>query len=361
LPRDQIPQIVGQLLVFGKQTDRQARLELDVQRTQFAAAEHTLRHIAGESLGAVQNEEIIGHTSAVERALSLQWRLPPDMSDAHRRKMIVEQRQAMILERWPNLSLPLFGGKTPLEAAADPANRVRLLAALLVLETAEANPVMTATFDELRRKLDLPQAASIDPSGMDINTVRLWRFPRLQLEKLTDEQLRHAFERAQISGYKPALLPISREIIRRPTAELIELRLGAYHVLAQSEEDSAQALEWIETGRKAAEQARRSSAPWDLQELEIRIEQQDGQKVVELLQHIHTEHGREPHVAEALYGIYARLGMIGPDGRVRIPAAGQAAQGPAIVVPGVADEPGKLWTPESEAGGAKKSALWVPE
>ena len=56
--------------------------------------------------------------------------------------MITDERRAMLLDRWPSLSLPLFAGKTPLEAAADPANRVRLLAAILVLEASEANPAM---------------------------------------------------------------------------------------------------------------------------------------------------------------------------------------------------------------------------
>jgi hypothetical protein len=38
-----------------------------------------------------------------------------------------------------------------------------------------------------------------------------------------------------------------------------------------------------------------------------------------------------------------------------------AAAAPGIVVPGAAAEPGKLWTPDSVAQAAKKSALWVPE
>jgi hypothetical protein len=156
-------------------------------------------------------------------------------------------------------------------------------------------------------------------------------------------------------------VPAARELVRRTSPELLDFRLGAYHVLAQNEEESERALEWIEAGRTAAEAGKRSSAPWDLQELDIRIEREEGQRVIELLQHIHTEHGKEPHVAEALYGVYARLGMIGPDGRIRIPTAAAAAKTPGIVVPGAAAEPGKLWTPDSETTGAKKSGLWVPE
>jgi hypothetical protein len=59
--------------------------------------------------------------------------------------------------------------------------------------------------------------------------------------------------------------------------------------------------------------------------------------------------------------IFMRLGMVGPDGRVRVPIDDAAAAAPGIVVPGAQAEPGKLWTPESAAPAGKKSALWVPE
>jgi hypothetical protein len=53
-----------------------------------------------------------------------------------------------------------------------------------------------------------------------------------------------------------------------------------------------------------------------------------------------------------------QLGLIGPDGRPRMPAEAAA---PGIVVPGAEAAPGKLWTPESAAPGGKKPGLWVPE
>jgi hypothetical protein len=68
-------------------------------------------------------------------------------------------------------------------------------------------------------------------------------------------------------------------------------------------------------------------------------------------------------VAQALFQILAEAGIIGPDGRPTAAAATAAgAEGPGIVVPGAAAaEPGKIWTPGSDApSGGKKSALWTP-
>jgi hypothetical protein len=361
LSREQIPQILGQLLLFGKQTDREARLELDIHRPYLDRGRTELTRIAGDAIRNQQSEEVTGSMSAVQLAMSWQWRLPSDMSDMHRRKLIADERRALVLDRWPSLPLPLLGGKAPAEAASDPANRVRLLGAILLLEQSEANPAMAPAYDELRRKLDLPTPEPIDPSGIDVMTLRLVCMPRLLVEKLSDEQLQQVFRRLAMVGYAPAMRRVAAELVGRASPALLEYKHAAYQYLVHGEEDTDKALEWIEAGRTTAEQLRRSTASWDLDELTVRVQRQDGQEAAKLIMHIRNEHGREPGVAEALFGILARLGMVGPDGTLMVPATAPGTTPPGIVVPGVAAEPGKLWTPESQAPAGKKSALWVPE
>jgi hypothetical protein len=361
LPPDQIPQILGQLLLFGKQTDREARLLLDVQRTRLPAARDVLQRIAGNALGEQQSEEVTGRVSAVQMEMSWQWRLPADMTAAHRRKIIADERRKLVLDRWPNLSLPLFGGQTPAEAARDPANRVRLLAAILLLEVSDSDPATTSAYDELRSKLGLPTPEPIDPSGVDVRTLPLVRHSRLVVEKLSDQQISEVFHRVLTTGYQPAIKDVAVEVTRRTSPELLDYKLAAYRSLVQLEENTDKVLELIETARKLAEQTRHSTAPWDLEELNVRIQRQEGQRVAELITHLRDQHGREPGVAEALMSIFMRLGMVGPDGRVRMPLDEGQPAAPGIVVPGAQAEPGKLWTPESAAPAGKKSALWVPE
>ena len=45
LPGDQVPQILGQLMIFGKQTDRDARVELDLHRPQLPVGARCLREL----------------------------------------------------------------------------------------------------------------------------------------------------------------------------------------------------------------------------------------------------------------------------------------------------------------------------
>jgi hypothetical protein len=142
---------------------------------------------------------------------------------------------------------------------------------------------------------------------------------------------------------------------------LLDYRLTAYRNLIRTEESAEKALELIATARDIAAAAKRSCAAFDLEELNLRIEQQDGERVAALIMHLRDQHGREPGVAESLGSVFMRLGMIGPDGRVRMPAVDAASEGAGIVVPGAEAAVGKLWTPESAAPTGKKSGLWVPE
>jgi hypothetical protein len=74
-----------------------------------------------------------------------------------------------------------------------------------------------------------------------------------------------------------------------------------------------------------------------------------------LLEHLMTEHMNEPRIRQEVTQILVQLGLIRPDGT---PTRRPAATAAMAAVP--AEEPGKLWTPESARTGEKKT-LWVPD
>ena len=78
--------------------------------------------MGGDALGENENEEVVDRMSAVELALSWRWRLPDETPEAVRRRLLFEQRRHMVLEVWPTLAMPLFGNKTPQDAAQDPVD-----------------------------------------------------------------------------------------------------------------------------------------------------------------------------------------------------------------------------------------------
>jgi hypothetical protein len=186
---------------------------------------------------------------------------------------------------------------------------------------------------------------------------------RLDVKGLADDQLVQFYQAADHFRHIAAIKSLAHEVIARESLDTKLDKSEVYGILAQVEADTDRALEYLELARKVAEKNKKSTAPWDLAELALRITRGDVADADRVLTHIRNEHLREPGVAQALFQILADAGIIGPDGRPTA-AAAAGAEAPGIVVPGgaAAEQPGKIWTPGGEqTGGAKKSGLWTPD
>ncbi|MBI2824102.1 MAG: hypothetical protein HYX69_05335 [Planctomycetia bacterium] len=354
LAREAVPNVLGQLFVFGRQTDREARLEVELDRPNLPAVQAALSELCGPLLGSPEPEVIRGAIPVSQRALSWAWRLPEDTPVDEVHRLLVEQRRYAVLKEWTNTPLAVLEGQTPRAAAAGERLRIRLLAAILALELAFQEPSASGVFHELRGELGLPQPPEIDPTGLDVNLVPLARLHRLDLGKLDDSSLvlvyrRAVLTRARAAARKCALAMVSRESLK-PKLSVAQL----YGMLADMEDDTSQAIKYVNLARQAAEAAGESTANWDLQELALRLDRGEPSEFGQLLAHIQMEHIREPGVARALTQLLVEAGLITPDGRPAVPLESAAA-----AAQGAAPEPGKIWTPESETPG-KKSALWIP-
>jgi tetratricopeptide (TPR) repeat protein len=356
-----VPQVVGQAFIYGKQTDRAARLELAAYRTQLTDAQAALAEVAGDSLGEQVKEEISTEVPALQHALTTNWRLPEDTSPEKRLELIKQQRRDILLNHWPNMSRRIFGGKSAADVAGDPAQRIKLLAAILLLELATDQVASDFDFNELRRKLGVPEAQPIDPAASSLAELPLARMSRVDVKKLTDEQLVDLYQRADHCRHIAALRHLAHEVIARPGLDDKIEKAEVYGLLAQIEPDSGQAVSYLDQARAAAEATKKSTAPWDLAELALRISRGEVADADRLLHHIRDQHIREPGVAQALYQILTEAGIIGPDGRPSMPP-GAGPQGAEIGAPGAGAEAGKLWTPGSdEPSSGKKSAIWTPD
>jgi hypothetical protein len=266
-----------------------------------------------------------------------------------------------VLERWPNLPQPLFGGRTPKQAAGESQYRTKLLAAIWLLEVSDPD-TGAETYNELRREMKLPDLSEIDPAGIDMARVPLGRLARVKIESLSDDLLKQAFNRAMVANFALALRRLAPEVLKREGIPAAEYKLAAYRYLVRAAADSDRALQLIDEARRLGDTHKQSSAQWDLMELSFRIARNEAPAIMQLIDHIQRQHGREPGVAQALVQLLMQTGLVGPDGRLAMgaPAAAQAAS--PLVVPGAAAEAGKLWTPESaQPAGEKKGSLWLPD
>ena len=369
ITREQIPRVVGQALVFGRETDREARLELVTYRTdERPASERVLTEALEGAIGPAGVEVVTARMPAVRHALSSNWRLPDDTPAEQRATLISAERRTVLLEQWPAMKFKVLEGAAPQDAARDPAMRVPVLAAILILELASMNDAEAFDFNDLRTKIGLPAAQKIDPIGVDVMQIPLARLHRLEASKLSDEQLARVFARATHYRHDAAIKIFGEEVLERPSLEKEIPRQEVYGQLAQIERNPQQAIEYISKARDAAELAGQTSAPWDITEMTLRLSMGDVVAADRLLQHVRSEHIREPGIANLLFQVLVEAGIVHPDGT---PALGPSARGggSGLNMPGVAAaaapvaDSGKIWTPGAEpaATAGKKSVIWTPE
>jgi hypothetical protein len=362
---DRVPRVIGHVFLFGRETDRAARLELVAYRSELTLAQAALAEITADALGPPGAEEVTSQAPALEQLLSFNWRLPDDTPAGLRLALVNQKRADILLNRWPDMPQKTFGGKSASQVAGDEKFRIKLLAAILILDLATSQTGAQFDFNQLRGKLGLPALGPIDLRSTRLVDVGLPRLARLDVKTLSDEQLVNFYQAADHFRHIPALKKLAHEVLARESLDKQIDKAEVYGILAQVEPDTEQALAYLDEARKRAQAASKSTAPWDLAELAVRIARGDVADADRLLSHIRAEHIREPGVAQALFQILADAGIIGPDGRPTAAAAAAAAprEAPGIVVPGAAAaEAGKIWTPGSDQPAAgKKSALWTPD
>jgi len=361
LDAEAIPLMLGQARQFGRQTDREAHLEvMGVVADDLTAVHQLVREAAGEAVESEPSQEVIGHWSASRKLLQPAWQPPRDAKPELIRPMLEQYLTSAILDQWPDLKLGIFDGRSPREVAGDESCRVRLSAALLVLEHWAESLPGNVDFNELRSRLQLPVLEPIDLQERSAVEVPIVRLARLEIEKLSDEQLLTAYYRAAAYAIRPVSRTFAKAIIDRPSLADSDERLHAFSTLARTEEDIDRALDYIDQGRRATEAKKESGATWDLMELSLQFARHDGKEAMRRIEHIPRDHLEEPGVGEALTRMLIDVGLIRPDGT---PAFGPEMAGAAGMPEAAEPEPGGLWTPDSAEpdGGGGGGKLRTPE
>ncbi len=362
IARADVPCVLGQCYLFGRETDRDARLEFIVAKDDdFDSAKQVLGALCGSALGEQTDEKKVTEISTMQNALTWNWRLPPDTDAEHAKKLVREEREEMILNRWPSLSNPLLDGKRPADVCGNAEFRIPLLAAILNLELA-MQAEADFDFNRLRRKLGLPEAEKIDPWNENVSNLSVVRLGRLDTLKLTDEDLVGAYRRAAGCGAQRAVRNLAEEVVGRPSLDDVVDKAQAFGILAGSEGSSDRAIDLLHQAQEFAKAHGQSPAQWLLMELELRIRRAEPQEFSRLLERIRARHIREPGIGSALVNLLAQYGIIGPDGQS---ARAQPPVGEEPEIIGAASEPAgtpEIWTPDSVAAPAgKKSVIWTPD
>ena len=279
-------------------------------------------------------------------------------------KQILEQYiQRTLYHQWPQLPLGVLDGKTPQQAAAEDAYRTRVLVRSWSWSSWQARPPTSSMPIACGANWACRCFAPIDPTQTAVDRLPLVRLARVEVEKLSDEQLLSCYRRALAFTAREALIRLARSIVQRPSlAGKHEERQQAFGLLARQAADVAESLGYIDKGRQASAASGRSCASWDLMELNVRLEMREAAEVSRLLTHLQTRHLREPGVAEALNQWLMSIGAIRPDGTPAVPPRQAAEAGPDLTLPGrPPPSPARSGPPTAPALPGEKPKLWTPD
>ena len=337
------PRVIGSAMLYGKQTDREARLELFCWRPEVrTAAAALLAELGFGMLGAPDAGEVVDRTSLDAALLEADYLFPSDTPVDTRFELTQAVRRRAVFNDWPRMPRQSLGGQSPAQAAGDPSRRVAVWGALLRFQMQCESIRMDVDFDALRAQLKLPLPEPIVLGNADLEDLSPARLSRLVMSQLSDEQLKGIAPLGRMLSVHIASAKACRELLSRLGDKEPLLQAELLTILAAAAGDSRESLALVDRARELAVKAKRSSGEWDLMELRLRGARGEGEHFNRLLQHLVAEHMNEPHVRQEVTQLLVQMGVIRPDGT-------PVRQAAPTVMP--ADAPGKLWTPDSAKEG----------
>lgn len=371
--------LLASLLVFGRQTDREAELVVQGFEPDALDAERVVGPIAGVSFTRLPDSGQLPVATPTTWLLSTQFRMvPPAMPAAGTPAgqpgpldlLLDRQRECLwkrFEETWPDTALPELLGKTPREALTDAEGRRRVEALVLEGEATSRRPDATAAWGRMRGVLGLGEESAVE-SSRPVEDVPPMRWHRVALGGLEAGELRALFLMAVDAGFDLAAERAATAIVGRDDLAP-EDRWEALGFLEQRATASPRKLELIAEMRKIAAAMKAGDGMLDVLELRLRLQRGDQTDTMRLLEHLRRDHSRDTRVMEALAGVLMEAGIDLPGlaaGRGGGPATTVAGGPTAGMTAGSSAPPaagGGLWTPGGGAASpppAEKKTIWTP-
>ncbi len=349
---EQVPVGLGKLMLFGKQTDRDAELAISAIGEGIDSAVALVREICGDLISEMSVEESEVTYSWLWSEIIRTPRWPEHIEQKRIVELEKSRTRELIVRRWPSRPVECLGGRTFFEAAADPSLRMRLLALIDLEERLLMMPELQPFFDELRSELGVRTPMEDGRSSTDHFFFVLSRY--LDSDSLSDRDLLVMLGMAETYRDDLSFIHAGSALLRRESFRNQEITPFICYNLARFLGNRDEAEEWIEFGRRFTAEGKPNLPEWEWMLLEARWHLRRGDikrafnMVFERINSRWT--GREEF--ETFVERAFSFGLIPPE---IIEKAAMQTESPA------AEEPAGLWTPESAAPAAGGGKLWVPE
>jgi tetratricopeptide (TPR) repeat protein len=353
---DDLPVDVGFCAIYGKQTDRDARLDM-VARSghELENARQLVEKTFGDNLVDSPTQETLGEQSQ-EAAIS-EWRVrfPDELEGQDRLHLQREMERKRIRDIWPNVSYGILEHKSLKEASAIPHLQLacRAVAWIMHLSILNNENVQTA-IKQVCEDLQIGLPGDQDISEFENATVPISWMHKIDPAKCREHELSNIIHWAMVHQNMACLrrcLPVMLENGNLDKKSQVNL-LWTYGRVAL---DNDEAIRSVQKARDLADDAGSSKALWLVRELEIRMERGMDEGVTDLFKEIGIRCTTDEQVAEEFTRLLMRFNMINEEGDLNPEFANQMQDEPETP----ANE--GIWTPDNEPSkvGAE-SKLWIP-
>lgn len=367
--------LLGTLMIFGRQTDREAEAVLQGFAPDLAAAAPAVQALLGCTFTPRNPEGVsLPVVSPTTWLVAAQYRVVPPATPPAApapgaptvfETLVAEQREAAwnrLVGLWPDTPLPELLGRTPREALADAEGRRRVEALISEGEATARRADAAGAWSRIRAALGLPVPSEIAADGSFVD-VPPARWHRLRLADMPLDDLRGLLFTAADAGFEQATERAATALAARSDAAP-EDRWEALSILEERTPSTVGRLELLGELRAIARQLSMGDGMLDVAELRVRIERGDQTEVVRLLDHLRRDHGGDQRVLGALAEVLMEAGVDIPGmaaGRPPAPGRRPAPAAPPAVAPAPAAATG-IWTPGGEAAAApgEKKKIWTP-
>ena len=358
-PIDEVPESIALVFVYGKQTDRDARIEIhDVRPRDLQSVKERIASLIDGIELQESDSDPLPLLAAVQPQVAI---IPFKAKQSEAEKLQAELMEARLGDRIVDTEIPFLGGKTLRETANDDSLAFeRIVAVRLIEQYDEIVSKSETLMDQVYQLSNLTAPENLHPEPADAEAIANEDLNRVHGDKLDAETLIYLLQRCQQVSATPAARRFAAQLIEAElTEEQQPAKMLAHMTLVNTAKQNDKALEALEKAKAFAVANQMPTAQLLLSEVSLRLAAGDPQGFQETIQSLTSQYGNDPEVMARLQQMLMAYGLIGPDGAPRSGGSPQAAGG------NPSGAGGGLWTPDQgqqpptqEGGGGSK--LWVP-
>ncbi|MDR2345167.1 MAG: hypothetical protein LBE18_03795 [Planctomycetaceae bacterium] len=377
LTLDNIPLHIATCLLFGKETDQDARVVItDLSQDKQKTTEASLKKILGNLLITdLAKTQTIQHQIKYINLISPRFHLPPnhEYPTGFQVQLYEKYYKTEFISNFIKTPMELFGFKTIAEAAKESVYKIRIIGLLNLIEQNLINLLdETSTMEvmnTLRKTLDCPLIETIKLQETDIekqleflDKIPLWQWYRIDVKNLTNELLETLLRIVYKYKESQTGAKFATEILIRPISAVApQTRVKAYDILIahrRTQNELEEALKLIDKAKNESVLNRYPDAMWYMHEIPIRLFLNQIHHIEDAIKHIVTKYGSNEKIMRDFYSLLSQLGLIRAEDYERNIAAAKS---------NTQKKENKLWTPDnnidntSPSNDQPKSKLWTPD